>query len=706
MPANCSPTKQYLVRLAELRLLSKNFQEIFAAMDETARQDLPPAMDAVIAPQSRIIGSGEMADRVRAFDWGSTALGSIATWSKELLTIVNLTLASASPARIMWGPNLILIYNDAYRPVPGPRHPAALGKPAIEVYGESWSVVGPLLENAIATGKTLFYEKLLVPLPTERGMEDHYLNYSFNPIFEDGKIAGLFGPLHDVTGEVTAERKLRESEARSLRIMESIGDAVIVTDTDTRVTRMNPVAEALTGWSLKEAAGRPLAEVFNIVKEGTREQVENPAEKVKRLGTIVGLANHTVLIHRDGSEISIDDSGAPIREDDGKISGIVLIFRDIGEKRRLEKEREELLAAVSSRYAELEATYNNAAIAMALIDTAEFRYMRVNHKLCEILGLKQDEIIGAKVSDVAGGVPGLQEALQSVANGQPVVGGILEGELSTSPGMKRYWTVDYSPVIGSDGKVVAIAAASAEITRQKQAEAVLMKSEKLAAVGRLASSIAHEINNPLESVTNLLYLIRLRELSPEVQEYLDVADRELRRVSAITNQTLRFHKQSSNPTEIQCDQLIREVLTVFHGRLINSKITVGTRERTVPRVVCFEGEIRQVISNLVSNAIDAMHPEGGRLLLRTRAGTDYRTNENCVVITIGDTGCGMSAQTMRCLFEPFFSTKGTTGTGLGLWISKDIMTRHGGSIKLRTSDRPGRKGSVFSVYLPNKMARL
>jgi PAS domain S-box-containing protein len=641
-----------------------------------------------------------MADRVRAYDWASTPLGPIESWSRELLTIVNLTLASASPARTMWGHELILIYNDAYRPIPGPRHPFALGKPAKQVYGESWEVVGPLLENAIATGETLFYERLLVPLPTERGMENRYLNYSFNPIYEDGKIAGLFGQIHDVTGEVTAERKLRESEARSLRIMESIGDAVIVTDNETRVARMNPVAEKLTGWSIEEAKGRPLAEVFNIVTEGTREPVENPAEKVKRLGIIVGLTNHTILIRRDGSEISIDDSGAPIREPDGNISGIVLIFRDIGEKRRLEREREELLLEIGSRYAELEATYNNAAIAMALIDTAEFRYMRVNRKLCEILGLPEEKILGSKVSDVAGNVPGLQEALHTVAQGHPVVGEVLEGELSTAPGVKRYWTMDYAPVIGSDGKVVAIAAASAEITRQKQAEAVLMKSEKLAAVGRLASSIAHEINNPLESVTNLLYLIRMRELEPELREYLDAADRELRRVSVIANQTLRFHKQTTDPAEIECDKLIDEVLTVFHGRLVNSRIKVETRGRKADRIVCFEGEIRQVVSNLVGNAIDAMHGVGGRLLLRTRNATHCRTNKKCLVITVGDTGCGMSAQTRQSLFEPFFSTKGSTGTGLGLWISNEIMTRHGGSIRVRTSQRPGARGSVFALYLP------
>jgi len=167
--------------------------------DETAALDMT---------SSRIIGTGEISDLVRGYEWSSTPLGAIETWSKELVTIVNLTLASSSPAQTMWGPELILIYNDAYRPIPGPRHPFALGKSAREVYRESWHVVGPLLEQALATGKTVFHEKLLVPLPTEGGVREAYLNYSFNPIFEDGKIAGLFGSLHDVTGEVVALRKL------------------------------------------------------------------------------------------------------------------------------------------------------------------------------------------------------------------------------------------------------------------------------------------------------------------------------------------------------------------------------------------------------------------------------------------------------------------------------------------------------------------
>jgi PAS domain S-box-containing protein len=659
-----------------------------------------PQPGSETSPAGRVLGTGEMADRIRAYDWSSTPLGPIDRWSKELLTIVNLLLSSPSPARVMWGAEFILIYNDAYRAIPGPRHPAALGRPAKQVYAESWHVVGPLLERAFSTGETFFYEKLLVPLPSEHGMQDRYLKYSFNPIFEDGRIAGLYGPLHDVTGEVSATRKLRESEARASRILHSIGDAVIVTDAEARITRMNPVAEQLTGWLEQDALGLPLGKVFHIVSEATHEIVESPVAKVKRTGTAVPLANHTILVRRDGTEISIDDSGAPIPDEHGQLSGIVLIFRDISEKRHMEQQREQLLGQVRARYAELEATYNNAAIAMAIIDVADFRYRRVNRKLCEMLGQSQEQVVGSKVTDIATNVPGLLEALEATAAGRPVAGGLLEGELSTSPGVKRFWTMDYMPVFGPDGAVVAIAAASAEITRLKQAEAALMQSEKLAAVGRLAASIAHEINNPLESVTNLLYLARAGASPHEVEDYLNIAERELQRVAAITNQTLRFHKQTTRPTEVGSDQLFGEVLSIYQGRLLNSGIAVEMRNRARRPVSCYEGEIRQVLSNLIGNAIDAIGSDGGRMLLRSRESRNQRTGAEGLVITIADNGPGMSSEIAGKIFEPFFTTKGFSGTGLGLWISQEIVQRHQGRIAVRSSQRAGRGGTVFTLYLP------
>jgi PAS domain S-box-containing protein len=675
----------------------------------SSNQPTTSASNPASSPRpSRILGTGEMADRVRAFDWTSTSLGPIDSWSKELVTIVNLTLSSPSPARTMWGPDFILIYNDGYRAYPGPRHPAALGAPARSIYQESWPVVGPLLEHAFATGEVFFYEKLLVPLPGANGMEDHYLNYSFNPIYEDGKLAGLFGPLHDVTNEVSAARRLRESEARASRILRSIGDAVIVTDAEARITRMNPIAEQLTGWSEHDALGLPLDKVFHIVSESTREILESPVAKVKRTGTAVALVNHTILIRRDGTELSIDDSGAPIPDEDGNLTGIVLIFRDISAQRTAEQQREHLLRELRARYAEIEATYNNAAIAMSIIDARDFRYLRVNDRLCSLLGLPRQQVVGSKVTDIAADVPGLVEALTRAAAGIPVTGDILQGELITSPGVTRYWTMDYMPVFGPTGAVVAIAAASAEITQLKRAEAALMQSEKLAAVGRLASSIAHEINNPLEAVTNLLYLARTSNPRPEIAEYITAAERELQRVSAITNQTLRFHKQSSRPTEVACEHLFAEVLSIYQSRLLNSNIDVQIRSRCTRPFLCYEGEIRQVLSNLLANAIDAMSPKGGRILLRSRERL-LRPNPKTgphdapiegIAITIADEGPGMSPATAAQIFEPFFTTKGFAGTGLGLWISQEIVERHGGTLTLRTSQHESSSGTVFTLLLP------
>ena len=241
---------------------------------------------------------------------------------------------------------------------------------------------------------------------------------------------------------------------------------------------------------------------------------------------------------------------------------------------------------------------------------------------------------------------------------------------------------------------------SRDITKLKHATAAVMQNEKLAAVGRLASSISHEINNPLESVTNLLYLARRTDDPAALDEYLETAERELRRVAAITNQTLRFYKQSTRPMPVTCFELFNETLQLYQGRLINSNIVVEKRKRASLPALCFEGEIRQVLSNLIGNAIDSMHPGGGRLLLRSREATNWTTGQRGLALTVADTGTGIPALVRKKIFEAFFSTKGIGGAGLGLWVSQEIVNRHRGTLQVRSSEQPNSRGTVFVLFLP------
>lgn len=759
-----------------------------------------------------------MADLIRAYDWSATPLGPISTWSRELLTIVNLMLSCPSPARILWGQDLILLYNDAYRPIPGPRHPAALGKASRDVYPEAWHVVGPLLEDAYTTGKTCYFEKLPVPLQTTAGVQDFYLSYSYNPIFEEGKIAGLFGVLQDVTGEVMANRKLRESEARVMRILHSIGDAVIVTDAEARITMINPVAEELTGWNANEATGRTLTEIFRIVNEETRKPVENPADKVKRLGSVVGLANHTLLLAKDGREVHIDDSGAPIRDEAGDLTGIVLVFRDIHERRAAERERDELTGRLNqvletttdgiiSVDRDWRITYMNASAraAIAPIDNIvgrnfwesfpdavyegspylehyhramqegtagqfeahypgplnqwfevnvrpsregiviffrdvtekkraaalleetatalreseeelrwtiqlspqvpwtadiEGRIVDFSDKWLELTGLTREQALGDGWMLVPhpDDLPRMAEAWRSaLVEGRPYS---VEHRIRTASGEYRWMRSSAYPRHTHGGAILKWYGTTEDIEERKRAEQALMQGEKLAAVGRLASSIAHEINNPLESVTNLLYLAEGTDDAEKIREYVSMAELELRRVSAITRQALRFHKQSTWPHPVSCDDLIDSVLLIYQSRLANANIRVQTRKRARNEVKCFEGEIRQVLSNLIGNAIDAIPNEGGQIWVRSREGFHWTSGRRGIVLTVGDSGGGMDARTQRRVFEAFFTTKDIGGTGLGLWISKEIVDRHCGVLRVRSSQRPGRRGTVFTLFLP------
>lgn len=240
--------------------------------------------------------------------------------------------------------------------------------------------------------------------------------------------------------------------------------------------------------------------------------------------------------------------------------------------------------------------------------------------------------------------------------------------------------------------------ATMDITQRKRSEAVLLQTEKLSVAGRLATSIAHEINNPLEAVTNLCFLAANAKSLEDARMYLEMAERELGRVAQFANQTLHFHRQQTLAAQLDMGELVRSMLQVYAARLQQRNVEVKLEiERTSP-LVCYEGEIRQALGSLVMNAVDAM-PHGGRLCVRVRSGVNPRTDKPVVRIVVADTGHGMRPEVMQRIFEPFFTTRGEVGTGLGLWTALGILEKHSGSIRVRS--RTGERcGSVFLISLP------
>lgn len=265
-------------------------------------------------------------------------------------------------------------------------------------------------------------------------------------------------------------------------------------------------------------------------------------------------------------------------------------------------------------------------------------------------------------------------------------------------------SISLTPHMEAPGTLVAFSAIIRDVSSRRLAEKALIQSEKLASVGRLASSIAHEINNPLEAVTNLLYILHLKLSDPETVELVRVAQEELARVSQIVTHTLRFHKQSTNRTELDLGSLFASALGLYRARLEHSEIVVKIGRSDASPLLCYEGELRQILVNLVANAFDAMRPGGGRLLLRNRNATHPATGAKGVRITVADTGTGMDPKTLKRTFEAFFTTKGISGTGLGLWITRDLVEKNGGNIAIRSKTPPGSHGTVVAIWFPHRGA--
>ncbi|GGH15658.1 hypothetical protein GCM10011586_36900 [Silvibacterium dinghuense] len=373
-------------------------------------------------------------------------------------------------------------------------------------------------------------------------------------------------------------------------------------------------------------------------------------------------------------------------------------------------------AGLNDTLALLDSMLANAPIGFAFFDH-RLRMVRVNQFLAGMNSLSIGRHLGKTLDEVfaPGAAQALHTAIEQVfADGEPVRDLEITNETPAHGRMgaeMRSWLANIYPVKTETQTVRWVGMILSETTERRRADEALRKSEKLAAAGRLAASIAHEINNPLEAVTNLLYLIHQEQKDSPAQPYVELAEAEVARISVITQQMLRFYKQSTRPARAEVCALLDSVLSLHERRAAMLQIDIDRRYCSEAPLFCFTGEMRQLFNNFIANAIDAMTPGGGKLVLRVqRVRQDAKTGLAGIRVTVADSGCGMSQETRRHIFEPFFTTKEDTGTGLGLWVSAEILAKHHGRLRLRSWERGAgtthasqRGGTVFTMFLPERL---
>lgn len=490
------------------------------------------------------------------------------------------------------------------------------------------------------------------------------------------------------------ESKLKENESWLSTILRSIGDAVVVTDAEGKIQFMNDVACYLTGWKLKEAIGNSLVIIFNIVNEKTRKKVEDPVTKVFREGKVVGLANHTILISKDGTEIPIDDSGAPIRDEKGNIIGVVLVFHDIIERYEAEKKLQES----EQRYRCL---YEYALSGLYRSRISDGKILLANKIVADILGYesveeltKEFKFSEAYSTEKRLGLIRILEQERTVTD--------FEIEVKKKNGEKIDLIIS-AKIYPEDGYIEG---AMIDVTDKKRFEAQLQQSRKMESIGTLAGGIAHDFNNLLMGIQGYTSLM-LNDLDPDHNYYnkLKNIEKQVKSGAELSAQLLGFArggKYDVKPTNI--NKLLKKSAEMF-GR---TKKEVTIREKYAPDlwiVKVDQGQIEQVFLNLFVNAWQAM-PDAGDIYLETsnivfnRSHTKPREVKpgKYVRISFTDTGIGMDDETASRVFDPFFTTKGVErGTGLGLASAYGIVKNHGGMIHVYSEKG---HGSTFNIYLP------
>jgi PAS domain S-box-containing protein len=637
-----------------------------------------------------IAGTGVMAGCIRAHNWTATSLGPIEEWSETLVAIVNLMLQSPFPTILSWGPEMVFLYNDAAIPTLRGKHPDALGALYHDVFREAWDLVSADLEGCFYQGRTAVRDNMFIPILLNGVLEDHYWSYSLIPVYENGRIAGVYDAYRNTTDVVVGARKLRESETRLQLATEAAQLGVFVWHTaEDRASWENDRMYEIFGRSREMGPVNGTGFMNEVVHPDYRETFDRALETTLQTGRAfyfqgaIRLPDKTVRWIEVNGQLQVGTEGPA-----GQIIGTI---RDITHVRQSEETQRALVKRLGEFGAIVESS-DDVILSKDLNGTIT----SWNAAATRVFGYSAEEAIGQSILML---IPedlhsDERTIIESIRAGRRVEH--FETVRRTKSGQLIDVSLTISPVRDEHGTVIGASKILRDISGRKQFEKSLMQAEKIAATGRMAATIAHEINNPLEAVVNLLYLLRPMISDATGIAYLDSSESELARVSHIAKQTLGYYRETASASSASLAELVQHAITIYEPRCTAAGIAIRKSLDSERKIVLRRGEMMQVISNLISNSIYAM-PEGGVLSLSV---LDTASPVDAIVLTVEDQGSGIAAHDLPKVFDAFYTTRRTVGTGIGLFVAKQFVEGHGGRMEIESDTAPEHHGTVVRVILP------
>jgi PAS domain S-box-containing protein len=464
-------------------------------------------------------------------------------------------------------------------------------------------------------------------------------------------------------------------------LVNSSHDPIISKDLKGRILSWNRAAARVFGYEEEEILGQS---ILRLVPPDFHHE-ENELQRKLRAGEPIDPYD-TTWVRKDGGHIPVSIIVYPVRDESGNVIGASKIASDISERKRNDESQFRLAAIVDSA--------DDAIVSKDLSGIVT----SWNEGAQRMFGYTAEEMVGQPILRL---IPEElqyeeQEILRKLRAGERI--DHYETTRRKKNGERIDVSVTISPIRNGAGHVTGASKIARDISDRKKLERLLIQSEKLAATGRMAATIAHEINNPLESVVNLIFLARQNSAtSSKAHQYLLTAEEELERVSHIARQTLGYYKDTGSPTEVSLHTLIENVLGVYNSKLTALGISADLTFNDLQRIVVSKGEMLQVFSNIIANALDAT-PQGGSLKISTRK--LMGSMGDGIQVVIRDSGTGIRQEHLERIFEPFFTTKGNLGTGIGLWVARQLIERRGGQISVASSTEPGKSGTTITIFVP------